>query len=152
MSKETDLKYLGVAIDNSKKSMAEGNFPAGAIVVKDDQILASEVSSPYPGLFHADSKAVSAAFNKIGPLTGATLYIGLESCLMCTGVAYWSGLRRIVYAVPKSAVSSDYYETPESTEDLVSKFNEKVERIHLSELQNEALAIVREWEKKFLNK
>lgn len=48
-------------------------------MVRGEEILSSEVSSPYPGLFHADSKAVQSAFDKYGILTGATLYIGLES-------------------------------------------------------------------------
>jgi len=143
-----DKDYLKLAIENSKKSMAEGNFPAGAIVVKDGKVISSAVSSPYPGLFHADSKAVTEAFNKLGPLKGATLYIGLESCLMCAGVAYWAGIRRIVYAVSKSKVSGNYYETPEDTRPLFDKFNEKIELVHLKELEDEALAIIRQWESK----
>jgi len=143
-----DTKYLKLAIQNSIRSMNEGNFPAGAVVVKDDTILSSAVSSPYPGLFHADSKAVSNAFNQNGSLHGATLYIGLESCLMCTGVAYWAGIRRIVYAVPKSRVSGDYYETSEDTHTLFDKFNEKIEFVHLKDLEEEALAIIRQWENK----
>lgn len=150
--KENDIKYLKIAIENSRKSFEEGNFPAGAIVVKDDEILSSEVSSPYPGLFHADSKAVQSAFNKHGVLTDATLYIGLESCLMCTGVVYWSGIRRIVFAVPKSKVSGDYYETSQDLSHLLKEFNEPIEVVHISELEEEALAVVREWEKKVLNK
>ncbi len=150
--KENDIKYLKIAIENSRKSFEEGNFPAGAIVVKDDEILSSEVSSPYPGLFHADSKAVQSAFNKHGVLTGATLYIGLESCLMCTGVVYWSGIRRIVFAVSKSKVSGDYYETPKDLSHLFNEFNEPIEVVHISELEEEALLVVREWEKKVLNK
>lgn len=146
-NKFTDKEYLGMAIKNSKKSMQEGNFPAGALVVKDGIIISSTVSSSYPSLFHADSKAVTEAFNNIGLLTGATLYIGLESCLMCTGVAYWSGLRRIVYAVPKAKVSEDYYEIPSDTRDLVKKFNEPIEFIHISELEEEAIMVVRQWEK-----
>ena len=141
-----DREYLKQAIENSKKSFAEGNFPAGAIVVKDNQVIASAVSSPYPGLFHADSKALSLAFEKEGVLTGASLYIGLESCLMCTGVAYWSGMRRIVYAIPKSKVSGLYYETPEDTRKLISAFNDQLELIHLIDLEEEALEVVREWE------
>ena len=101
---ERDIEFLKMALENSKRSMAEGNFPAGAVVVKDNEVLSSEVSSPYPGLFHADSKAVQSAFEKHGVLTGATLYIGLESCLMCTGVAYWGGIRRVVFAIPKSKI------------------------------------------------
>ncbi len=65
-----DIKLLKLAIENSRKSMKEGNFPAGAVVAKNGKIVASEVSVPYPGLFHADSKAVTSAFNKYGVLTG----------------------------------------------------------------------------------
>lgn len=152
MPTRDDIKFLKLAIENSKKSFEQGNFPAGAIVVKDGEVIASEVSSPYPGLLHADSKAVTKAFEKFGPIKDATLYIGLESCLMCTGVAYWGGIRRIVFAVPKSKVSGDYYETHEDTSELVGKFNEKIERIHVSELEGEALSIVREWERKMAEK
>jgi len=148
---EEDIKYLKLALENSKKSMEEGNFPAGAVVVKDGKVIASEVSSPYPGLFHADSKAVTSAFKKTGVLKGATLYIGLQSCLMCTGVAYWSGIRKVVYAVPKSLVSSDYYETPIDTMPLFDTFNDRIEFVHVPELQEEALSVIRHWEKEHYN-
>jgi len=145
-----DKKYLKLAIENSIRSMSEGNFPAGAIVVRDDKVLSSEVSVPYPGLFHADSRAVSKAFQEYGPLKGATLYIGLESCLMCLGVAYWAGIRRIVYAVPKLLVSGNYYETPDDTHPLLEHFNEKMELVHIRDFEQEALKVIRKWEKKFV--
>jgi len=152
MATDEDIQYLKEAIENSRQSFKEGRFPAGAIVVKDGKVLASEVSSPYPGLLHADSKAITTAFNKIGILKGATLYIGLESCLMCSGVAYWSGIRRIVYAVSKTNVSGDYYETHAETKTLIDSFNEPIERIHVPELEPEALSVIREWEQKYLSK
>jgi tRNA(adenine34) deaminase len=142
----SDIDYLKLAIQNAQKSFEQGNFPAGAIVVKDDRIISSEVSSPYPGLFHADSKAIQSALNTIGPLVGATLYIGLESCLMCTGVVYWSGIRRVVYAIPKSRVDPNYYETSEDTKNVVITFHDPIEFIHLPELEDEALNIVKNWE------
>lgn len=147
-----DKYFLKIAIENSIRSMDEGNFPAGAVVFKDNKVLSSEVSSPYPGLFHADSKAVSKAFQEYGPLKDATLYIGLESCLMCLGVAYWAGIRRIVYAVPKSLVSGNYYETPDNIHPLLEHFNEKVELVHMQDLEQEALRVIRKWEKNSIKK
>lgn len=144
---EKDEQFLRLAIENSKKSMGAGNFPAGGVVVKNGEVISSEISSPYPGLLHADSKAVSAAFQKNGVLKDATLYVGLEPCLMCTGVAYWAGIRRIVYAIPKSKVSGDYYETHQDTHDVVAAFNEPIEIVHLEKLEPEALDVVRAWEK-----
>jgi tRNA(adenine34) deaminase len=150
--KSDDIKYLKMAISNSQKSFEEGNFPAGAIVVKEGRILSSTVSVPYPGLLHADSNAIFQAYTKDNKLNNATLYIGLQSCLMCTGVAYWAGIRRIIYAVPKAKVSGSYYETPNDTSNLFSTFNEKIEFIHIPELETAALDIVKKWEEKFINK
>lgn len=141
-----DIHFLKLAIENSKRSMEEGNFPAGAIVVQNEKILSSEISSPFPNLFHADSKAVSSAFKEHGVLTGAVLYIGMQPCLMCTGVAYWAGIRRIVYAIPKSKVSGNYYETAKDTDDIFKTFNEQIEFVHIKELEEEALEVVKEWE------
>lgn len=122
--------------------MGAGNFPAGGVVVKDGEVVSSEISSPYPGLFHVDSKAVSAAFQKSGVQKDATLYVGLEPCLMCTGVAYWAGIRRIVFAIPKSKVSGDYYETHQDTHNVVASFNEPIEIVHFEKLESEALSIL----------
>lgn len=143
-----DQKFLKQAIQNSIESLKAGNFPAGAVVVLDNEIIASEGSSPYPGLFHADSKAVTTAFNKHGQLKNAVLYVGLQPCLMCTGVAYWAGIRKIIFAASKSKVSGDYYETPGDTEKLFASFNEKIEFKHSSELEKQALSVIKEWEKR----
>lgn len=147
-----DPKFLNQAIENLIKSMEEGNFPAGAVVARNDEILSQAISSPFPNLFHADSKAVSQAFEKYGPLKDAVLYVGFQPCLMCTGVAYWAGVRKIVYAVPKSVVSPDYYETPADTQKLFDSFNEKIEFIYVPKLQEKALSVVKKWEEKYLKK
>lgn len=148
VERKTDIDYLKLAIDNSRKSFEEGNFPAGAVVVLNDEVVASQVSSPYPGLLHADSKAVQEAFGKLGVIKDAVLYCSIQSCLMCTSVAYWGGIRKIVFAVRKERVNPDYYETGENTDAVIDSYHEKVERIYISELEEEALTIVREWEEK----
>lgn len=146
MTEEKHLQFLKLAIEKSKESFKAGNFPAGAVVVQDGKVISSAVSSPYPGLFHADSKAVSSAFEIQGTLTGASLYVGLENCLMCLGVAYWAGIRDIYFAVPKSKVSGKYYETHDNLHDLSLSFNEVVRLHHVFELEEEALAVISEWE------
>lgn len=146
---DQDKKFMKMAIEKSRESFAAGNFPAGAVVVKDGKVLASAVSVPYPGLFHADSRAVSEAYEKYDVLTGASLYVGLENCLMCTGVVYWAGIRDVYFAVPKSAVNSNYYETHADSSHLAEGFNEPIRLHHMPEFQEEALAVIKEWEQKF---
>jgi tRNA(Arg) A34 adenosine deaminase TadA len=141
-------QFLTQAIALSQKSFEAGNFPAGAVVVKDGAVLATAVSSPYPGLLHADSKAVHAAFEQYGPLEGASLYVGLQNCLMCLGVAYWGGISDIYYAVPKAKVSGEYYETYDDLSHLSERFHRKMVMHHVPELEEKALAVIRAWERK----
>lgn len=148
MTSQQHLDFLKIAIEKSQESSDLGGFPAGAVVVKDGKILATAGSSVEPSIFHADSKAINEAFEKHGPLTGATLYVGLESCLMCLGVAYWGGIREIYYAVPKWRVSIDYYESPQDTFLLSAAMNEPIAVHHVPELEDEAVAIIEAWEAK----
>ena len=141
-------EYIRRAIEKSHQSFEQGNFPAGAVVVRNGEVIAEAVSSPYPSLFHADSKAVTEAYQKYGPLTDATLYVGLECCLMCLSVAYWAGIRNIYFAIPKSKVSSDYYETKVNTSELSEGFNEPITLHHISEHEIDALRVIKEWEEK----
>ena len=144
-----DIFYLKLAIEKSKESAKKGLFPAGSLVVKEGKILSSEISAPYPGYEHADSKAVDRAFDKLkGHLQNATLYSSMEPCLMCIARAYWTGIRRIVFAISKQNVSVSYYESEHNNEEVVKDFNEKIDLVHIKELQDEALEIVRSWEKR----
>jgi hypothetical protein len=51
-----------------------------------------------------------------------------------------------VYAVPKSKVNGDYYETHQDTNDLINTFNEHIEMIHIESLEAQALQVVCAWE------
>jgi len=41
-----------------------------------------------------------------------------------------------------------YYETGEDTSFLLDKLNRKIEMVHIPEIEDEALAIIRKWEQK----
>ena len=111
----SDNEYLKLAIDYSRQSLDEGNFPAGAVVVRNHKIVSHAKNTCYPNLFHPDSKATIEAFEKLGLLPNSTLYISLQSCLMCSTIAYQAGIRRIVFAVPISKVTNDYYLTEDDS-------------------------------------
>lgn len=142
----SDLEFLRLAVEQSRLSFEQGNFPAGGVVVQNGEVIAKAVSSQ-DGFSHAENQAITTAYQAKGLLMNASLYASMQCCLMCTSTAYWGGIRRIVYAIPKSKVSGDYYETHASTDSLLNGFNKKIELIHMPELEAEALVIVRAWEK-----
>ncbi|MFA4998703.1 MAG: deaminase [Candidatus Paceibacterota bacterium] len=143
-----DEKFLKLAIEQSELSAKQGRFPAGALIVLSDEVIASETSDSSPGYQHAECKATDKAFQKIGKLTNATLYASMEPCLMCLTRAYWSGIRRIVYAIGRNNLNQQYYEGLQNNQKIVENLNEFIEYLQIPELENEALKVVRVWEGK----
>ncbi len=143
-----DYKYAQLAIEMAKKSFDEGAFPAGAVIVKNDEVIAQNTSAKYPKInFHAESKTIDEAINKLdSQLTDCTLYCSMQPCLMCISRAYWAGIRRIVYVVKKEEVDTKLcYESPLRHEQIIKEFNEEIEIIQIPELEQEALTTYNEW-------
>jgi len=86
-----DKQYLKLAIEQAKKSVMEGGFPAGAIVVKDGKIISEGVSlgrKLNDPTEHAETSAIRKGCKNLGSyLDGAILYASLQPCIMCFSVA-----------------------------------------------------------------
>lgn len=147
---DSDLDNLKIAVENSKKSSMLKLFPGGAVVARENNILSSTISSTYPTANkHADCEAVDKALEKEKKqLTGYTLYCSIEPCIMCLSRAFWTGIRRIVFAANRKSTKNNYYEGNHDNKKILSKFNEKIEYIHLSKLEKEVLDIIQKWEKR----
>lgn len=126
-----EKEFLKFAIEQSELSVKQSKFPAGAVVVLDNKAIALGTSDIFPGYQHAECRAIDKAFQKAGKLTNATLYASMEPCLMCLARAYWSGIRNILFAIPRKSVSKEYYEGSHNNNELVNIFNEKVQLVHV---------------------
>jgi len=145
---EKDVEFLELAIEMSHKSYKEGAFPAGAVIVNDDKVISRSTSATYPKInFHAESKAIDLAINDLNDqLSNCALYASMEPCLMCLSRAYWAGIRRIVFAVKKEHVPYELcYESNHNHYGLLEKFNEKIEMIHIEELEKKTMKDVKDW-------
>ena len=81
-------KWMKIALEEAKKAAAMGEIPVGAVMVKDGKLLASahntrEENHDVTG--HAELNALREAGVKLGRyiLSGCTLYVTLEPCVMC---------------------------------------------------------------------
>jgi len=133
-----DKDYLKLAVEQAKKSIDEGGFPAGAVVVKDGKIIAEGVSLGFKlhdPTEHAETSAIRKACKEVGSsnLDGATLYESLECCNMCFSVANWGGISRIVYACRKTPemVEKFYYEGLTDNKILNESNNNKIEIVFI---------------------
>ncbi len=150
-----DKHYLQLAIEQAKKSVDEDGFPAGAIIVKNGQVLAEGISVGFKNndpTGHAETSAIRAACQKVksSDLTGAVLYESLECCNMCFSVANWAGVSKIVFACKKTPemVNKLYYEGTTSNYLLNQSNSHKIDLVFIPDFEQAALDLVKSWEEK----
>lgn len=150
-----DRKYLQMVVKLAKKSIAKGGFPAGALIVKDGDIISEGISIGNllnDPTSHAETYSIREACRKLktSNLEGATLYESIECCVMCFSVAYWAGISKIVYACRKTPemIKKFYYEGESDNAEINERNNRKIELLFIPDFEKESLGVVEEWEKK----
>ena len=116
MSEKTHTHWMEHALALAEHAAAEGEVPVGAVVVRDGEILGEGWNRPISTndpTAHAEIVALREAAQRVGNyrLTGATLYVTLEPCLMCAGAMVHARIESLVYGAsdPKrGAVSSTF--------------------------------------------
>lgn len=100
-----DRCFMELALEQAKKAAAIGEVPIGAVVVCNGEVVASaynrrEVDKDPAG--HAEFIACKEAARTLDRwrLSGCTVYVTLEPCLMCAGLMYQSRIDRCVFAAP----------------------------------------------------
>jgi len=93
---------MRAALAEAEKARAAGEVPVGAVVVLDGAIIGAGFNQPISGrdpTAHAEILALRAAAAKIGNyrLTGSTLYVTVEPCLMCVGAMVHARVGTVVY-------------------------------------------------------
>ena len=110
-------KYMKRAIELAKQAETYGEIPVGAVVVLNGQIIGEGFNKRELKLdisSHAEIEALKDAEKRIGNwrLDGATIYVTLEPCLMCSGAILQSRLSKVVfgsYDDKDGALVSRYY-------------------------------------------
>ena len=95
--------FLQQAVDLAAQNVAEGGGPFGAVVVKNDAVVATGVNRVTPTndpTAHAEIVAIRAACLALGSfqLEGCDVYCSCEPCPMCLGALYWARPGAVFYA------------------------------------------------------
>ena len=90
------------ALDLAATAATAGEVPVGAVVVLDDRIVGEGFNQPIASndpTAHAEVVALRAAARAITNyrLTGATLYVTVEPCLMCVGAMIHARIGLVVF-------------------------------------------------------
>ena len=94
--------FMQAALAEAAKARQAGEVPVGAVVVLDDAVVGTGFNQPIAPrdpTAHAEIVAIRAAAAAVGNyrLTGATLYVTVEPCLMCVGAMVHARIRLVVY-------------------------------------------------------
>ena len=94
--------FMRAALEQARLAIDAGEVPIGAVVVMDDEIVARAFNQPIRAIdptAHAEVLALRAAAQHVGNyrLTGATLYVTVEPCLMCVGALVHARVREVIF-------------------------------------------------------
>lgn len=93
---------MRLALLEAEKARAVGEVPVGAVIVRDDQVIARGYNQPISGhdpTAHAEIMALREAGQALGNyrLPECDLYVTLEPCAMCVGAMMHARIRRVVF-------------------------------------------------------
>ena len=97
-----DTYFMKEALKEAKKAFLLDEVPIGAVIVKNDKIVARGHNlreSKQDVLAHAEINAIRKLNKKLKTwrLPGYKIYITIEPCAMCAGAILWSRLDEIIY-------------------------------------------------------
>lgn len=97
-----DEYYMRKALAEAEEALREGEIPVGAVIVSRGMIIAKAHNMTerlVDVTAHAEMLALTAAERWLGGkyLSGCTLYVTVEPCVMCAGALSWSQIERVVY-------------------------------------------------------
>jgi tRNA(adenine34) deaminase len=100
---------MRLALAEAARAQALGEVPIGAVVVSNGQVIGAGCNRPISAVdptAHAEIDAIRRAARTVGNyrLTGATLYVTVEPCLMCVGAMVHARIGLVVFgaAEPKA--------------------------------------------------
>lgn len=95
--------FLAYAFEEAKKAYTIGEVPVGAVLVKDNNIVAKAhnlVEKHNNPTYHAEMLALFEGFKKLNSkyLFGCDLYVTLEPCPMCAYAISLAKIRRLYFS------------------------------------------------------
>lgn len=137
---EIKEEFMRNTIELAKESARKGDYAIGAIIVKDERIIASGTTNlkhENDPTLHAEIVAIRNACKKLKSryLQDCILYTTHEPCPMCASAAIWAKMQGIVFgafiedAKKKQGKNFSWRQIDISCKDVLSKGTPKLELI-----------------------
>ena len=143
---EDKEKFMKEALKEAHKAYNKEEVPVGAVIVKDNKIIARAHNLKETSLnavSHAEILAIQKACKKLGSwrLTDCDMYVTLEPCAMCSGALINARIRKLYIGTndPKTGACGSKLNLLEDV-----TFNHKID-IERNVLQKECETILKEF-------
>ncbi len=98
--------FMDQALAEARRGAEAGEVPVGAVLVLDGEVVGRGFNQPIGAgdpTAHAEIVAIREAARRVGNyrLTGATLYVTVEPCLMCVGAMVHARVGTVVFGAPE---------------------------------------------------
>ena len=98
---QRDAHWMHQALLEAKKAAALGEIPVGAVIVRDEQVIArahNRRELDQDAMAHAEVLCIQQACRVLNSwrLSGCTLYVTLEPCPMCAGAIVQARIPKVV--------------------------------------------------------
>ena len=105
------LKWMQHALSLAERSREEGEVPVGAVIVKQNQLIAEGWNQPidkHDATAHAEIMAIRSAGHLLENyrLPDTTLYVTLEPCTMCAGAIIHARIGQVFFGAPDPRTGS----------------------------------------------
>ena len=106
---QDDEYFMSKAYEQALLAYDLGEVPIGAILVKDNEIIAKDYNKTITlndPTAHAETLVIRAAAEVLGNyrLVDTKLYVTLEPCIMCVGALVQARVKELIYACDDTRV------------------------------------------------
>jgi tRNA(adenine34) deaminase len=112
-----DEKFMREAIEEAKLSLAADEVPIGAVAVEGGDVIGRAHNvreATQDPLGHAEMLLIRDVSSRLGSwrLSGVTVYVTCEPCLMCAGAMLQARVKRVVFGCldPKAGAMGSLYD------------------------------------------
>ncbi len=112
-----DELFMEIAIKEAEKALREKEVPIGAVLVKNEKIIArghNQCIMMHDPTAHAEINTLRRAAEKTGNyrLTETVLYVTIEPCIMCMGALLNARIKKLIYGAPdiKAGAAGSVYD------------------------------------------
>ena len=102
--KNKDVFFMEQALKCAQKAFLMDEVPVGAVIVKDNKIIARGYNKSIKNKdasSHAEIVAIRRACKKLNNyrLNDCVMYVTVEPCLMCAGALIWARIKKVFFGV-----------------------------------------------------